>query len=103
MGVTFRRLTDDDLPMLHGWLQTYPLAVDDPAERGRGLGPVIIRTFVDDIVFGRHPWPQACAGPHPDNRASWRALEKVGFRLAGLIDTEEGRERLMVIDHTIGR
>lgn len=170
MGVSFRRLVDDDLPMLHrwlnepgtaqwweddeltwdgvvehysskveeeqyvslvddrpvGWIQTYPLAVDeayqaacvavgvlpdaggldyliaDPADRGRGLGPTIIRTFVDEIVFGRHPWPQVCAGPHPDNRASWRALEKVGFRLAGVIDTEEGPERLMVIDRTIG-
>lgn len=104
------------------WLQTYPLTAwadyaaacesvgVDPAgggldylvggieERGRGLGPLVIRAFVEEVVFGGHPdWPVACAGPHPDNVRSWRALEKAGFHLAGLIDTDEGPERLMVI------
>jgi aminoglycoside 6'-N-acetyltransferase len=170
VDVGFRRLVDDDLPLLYrwlnepgtarwwpagertwagvlehysskvkeeqyiafvdgrpaGWIQTYPLAIDDDyqaacvgvgvvpeaggldyllgeaAHRGRGLGPTLIRRFVDEIVFGRHPWPQVCAGPDPENRASWRALEKAGFRLAGLIETNEGPERLMVIDRSVG-
>jgi RimJ/RimL family protein N-acetyltransferase len=169
MQVEFRRMTDGDLPMLHGWLndpdvapwwpseqitwdglvehhasknseeqyivvldgrdagwmQTYPLDIDAgyqeacasvgvaadaggvdyllaaPADRGRGIGPVVIRRFVDDVVFGRHPWPQACAGPETVNRRSWRALEKAGFRFAGEIDVGGEVEHLMVIDRTV--
>jgi aminoglycoside 6'-N-acetyltransferase len=101
------------------WLQTYPIAVEagyqaacvgvgvapeaggidyavGPAsDRGRSLGPEVIRAFVTDIVFGRHDWPEVCAGPHPDNTRSLRALEKAGFVLAGLIDTVDGPEQLM--------
>jgi aminoglycoside 6'-N-acetyltransferase len=102
------------------WLQTYPIApypeyagpcvaagadprsagldylVGDPAMRSRGLGSRLIREFVDEVVFGLHPdWPTVCSGPHPDNVRSWRALEKAGFRLLGVIDTEDGPERLM--------
>lgn len=107
-----------------GWIQTYPLDVDapyqaactsvgvapdaggldyllgDPALRGRGFGPLVIDAFVVEVVFGAHAWPQVCAGPDPANRRSWRALEKAGFRFAGLIDTDEGPEHLMVRDRS---
>ena len=169
MEVTFRRLADDDLPMLHGWLNepgvvqwwegddvswdavvrdygsgnTEPveywigsidgrdvgwiqcyLAADDPEEtagwwdlgvhksaagidylvgdpelRGNGVGSAMIRAFVRDVVFGLHPeWTQACAGPFEANVASWRALEKAGFHFAGIVDTDDGPCRLMVMD-----
>ena len=169
MKVSFRRLVDDDLRLLHrwlnepdvvrwwegadvsweavvrnygsrsttpfenwvasadgreiGWLRCYA-AVDHPDEteywwtrgvertaagidylvgdaegRGRGLGAAMIRAFVIDVVFGLHAaWTQACAGPFDANVASWRALEKAGFRCAGIIDDEDGRCRLMVAD-----
>jgi aminoglycoside 6'-N-acetyltransferase len=111
----------DGLPI--GWIQCYlaadddeecrlwwPLGIDrcaagidylvgDPATRGRGVGTAMIRAFVDDIVFGRHPgWTQACAGPFEANVASWRALEKAGFRFVGTIDDDAGPCRLMAID-----
>lgn len=174
MPITFRRLTDDDLPTLHrwlnepgvvrwwegddvswegvvrdygssntdpvehwiavdggvdvGWIQCYaltddpeeqaewlPLGVDpacagidylvaEPARRGRGLGSAMIRAFVDDVVFGRHPhWAQAAAAPHVDNTASWRALAKAGFRHVADYDATTpsgwpGPWRLMAID-----
>src|SRR5438270_6110801 len=169
VDVTFRRLVDDDLPMLHrwlnepgvarwwedddvswegvvrdygsgcadfpehwvatvdgrdvGWIQCYPgaeepeetepwfaLGVDrtvagidyligDPADRGRGLGPAIIRAFVADVVFGRHrEWTQAAATPLVANIASWRALEKAGFRFVGVVPEKDGPGRLMVAD-----
>lgn len=169
MDMTFRRLIDADLPMLHGWLnepgvvqwwegddvswdaverdyfsppgdsreywvgqaggddvgwiQCYASADDpdesaswwalgvspmaacidyligEPGSRGRGLGSAMIRTFVADVVFGLHPdWLQACAAPYAANIASWRALEKAGFRFAGTIDDRDGPCRLMVID-----
>ena len=169
MDVAFRRLTDDDLPILHrwlnepgivrwwegddvswegvvrdygssnaddtehwiasvdgrdvGWIQCYAgvdepeewaqlwaLGVDrtgagidyligDTADRGRGLGTSVIRAFVADVVFGLHPeWSQACAAPHVENTASWRALEKAGFRFVGIVEGKDGPGRLMVAD-----
>ena len=73
--------------------------VGDPVDRGAGAGSTMIRAFVLDVVFGRHPeWTQVCAAPHPDNRASWRALEKAGFHFVGMVEDEHGPGRLMVAD-----
>lgn len=171
MEISFRRLSDDDLPMLHrwlnepgvvrwwegddvswsgvvgqygstaretepeehwiasldgrdlGWIQCYaaadspeeaeqwwPLGIDrtaagidylvgEPADRGRGLGSAVIRAFVAEVVFGLHPdWTQACASPFEANTASWRALERAGFRHVGTFDDEDGPCRLMATD-----
>ena len=77
--------------------------VGEPGARGRGLGSAMIRAFVDDVVFERHPdWTQAAADPHVDNVASWRALEKAGFRFVGEVPWEHGMGRLMVIDRPAG-
>lgn len=73
--------------------------VGDPTDRRRGLGSSMIRAFVADVVFARHPcWTQACADPSATNEASWRALEKAGFRFVGTIEDEHGPCRLMVVD-----
>lgn len=73
--------------------------VGEPGDRGTGLGSAMIRAFVDDVVFGRHPrWQQAAADPLAANVASWRALENAGFRLAGIVDAKDGPARLMVAD-----
>lgn len=169
MEVTFRRLADDDLPLLHrwlnepgvvkwwegddvswegvvrdygaanpdpvehwlatvdgndvGWIQCYAAAdepdesaqwwalgidqhaagidylVGEPSQRGQGVGSTMIRSFVAEIVFGLHPtWTQACAAPYAANVASWRALERAGFRFAGIVDDDDGPCRLMVAD-----
>jgi aminoglycoside 6'-N-acetyltransferase len=169
VDVSFRPLTDEDLPILHrwlnepgvvrwwegddvswdgvvrdygsgnpdpvehwiasrngddvGWIQCYAaldepdeasqwwaLGVDrmaagidyligEPSDRNRGLGSAMIRAFVADVVFGRHPgWSQACAAPYAANVASWRALENSGFRFIGIVDDTDGPCRLMVAD-----
>lgn len=73
--------------------------IGEPGDRGRGLGTAMIRSFVAAVVFGRHPgWTQACAAPFAGNVASWRALERAGFRFAGTIDYPGGPCRLMVAD-----
>lgn len=73
--------------------------IGQPADRGRGLGSAMIRAFVADVVFGLHPgWTQACAGPYEANSASWKALEKAGFRFAGIVPDDDGPCRLMVAD-----
>ena len=169
MEITFRRLTEDDLPTMHkwlnepgvvrwwegddvswagvvrdygsgsdehvehwiasvdgrdvGWIQCYPTAeepeeaepwwalgvdrtaagidylVGDPVDRGRGIGSAMIRAFLAEVVFGRHPgWTQACAAPEAANLASWRALGRAGFRFAGVVPGHDGAARLMVAD-----
>jgi aminoglycoside 6'-N-acetyltransferase len=168
--VTFRPLVDDDLPLLHrwlndpdvvrwwegddvswdgvvhdygsgrepdatefwiasvdgrdvGWIQCWPTE-DEPEEaapwwalgvgrsaagidyllgeasdRGRGLGAAMIRAFTDDVVFGLHPeWTQAAAAPLQANTASWRALQKAGFRFVATLTDRFGPARLMVLD-----
>ncbi|CAN5834262.1 hypothetical protein BH23ACT12_BH23ACT12_10000 [soil metagenome] len=73
--------------------------VADPESRGKGLGPEMIRSFVTDIVFGLHPdWTQAAAAPLEANRASWRALEKAGFRHVATHGGPLGPCKLMVMD-----
>lgn len=73
--------------------------VGEPGDRGEGRGSALIRAFVDQVVFGRHPgWTQACASPYQANRASWGALAKAGFRHHGTFDDPDGPCRLMVAD-----
>lgn len=68
-----------------------------PAQRGRGLGAAMIRAFVVDIVFGRHPeWTQVGASPVAANVASCGALQKAGFTTAGTFDDRWGPCRLML-------
>ena len=77
--------------------------IGDPADRGRGIGSALIRAFVADVVFGRHPeWTQACAAPVVANVASWRALGKAGFRFVAVVDDDKnGPCRLMAIDRAM--
>ena len=75
--------------------------IGEPRDRGRGLGSVILRAFVTDVVFGRHPdWTQACASPYVANVGSWRALEKAGFTPLGDFDTAEGPCRLEALSRS---
>lgn len=111
----------DDRPV--GWIQCYAIAdhADEPevrhwralgveptaagidylvgesTRRGQGLGTAMIRTFVTEVVFGRHPgWTQVAASPLAGNTASVRALAKAGFVPAGSFEDEHGPAQLMV-------
>lgn len=46
---------------------------------GRGLGPELIRRFVNDIWQRYENAPTVLVAVYQDNPASWRALEKAGF------------------------
>lgn len=71
--------------------------IGDPADRGKGLGARMIRSFVEDIVFPRHPtWTHVAASPVAANVASWKALENAGFAYSGTFDSPHGPCRLMV-------
>ena len=65
--------------------------------RGRGLGTVMIRSFVETVVFERHPeWTAAAAGPFAANRASVKALGNAGFRQVAVVPDDVAPCVLMV-------
>lgn len=56
------------------------LFIGEPDFVHRGLGAVILRRFLADVVFTQ-PGPASCiVGPEPRNRIAIRAYEKAGFR-----------------------
>lgn len=62
--------------------------IGDPAFIGRGIGTAMIAAFVR-IVFAAYPKATCItAGVLRDNRPSWRALEKAGFRRERELDLE---------------
>lgn len=71
--------------------------IGDPALTGCGLGPQLIWTYLQQVVFPA--WPdtqQVAASPEIANRRSVRALEKAGFTRARVIPGERaGRPELL--------
>ena len=112
-GVIQRYLIDDEPE----WRAALAVAVDasgmagidyligEPDLVGQGIGPAMITAFLAS-TFERHPGCRAVVvDVDPENRASWRALEKAGFRRiydGDLFDPEEDvTERTLV--HRIDR
>lgn len=58
----------------------------------QGLGPRIMRAFLEAIVFERFTVESCLAGPHPDNRVAIAACRKAGFsHLKKVVDVETGQ------------
>jgi len=56
----------------------------NPNARGEGLSTTMVRSFINDIVFGMHPnWNQVGTSPLRSNIDSCKALMKAGFELLG--------------------
>ena len=55
------------------------LFIADAWRMNHGLGSKIVRSFVDEIVFGANAASECIAGPAEGNLASIRAFEKAGF------------------------
>ncbi len=115
-------LDDEDHPF--GWVQVYDSGDSDeeahhwyacgvqrtaagidyllarPGDRGRGRGSQMLAAFCEQVVFApERRWTQAVASPYAANVASWRALEKAGFRHVGTWHDEDGAPcKVMVRD-----
>lgn len=61
----------------------------------RGLGPLVIRRFIEEIVFADKGIMVCIIDPEPENRAAIKAYEKVGFGYFKSADTSEGPVYLM--------
>jgi aminoglycoside 6'-N-acetyltransferase len=65
---------------------------------GQGLGPRVLEAFGRKVVFAR-PGTHACvAAVDEENRPSWRAFEKAGFRYVRDVEEEGRPHRLMRLD-----
>lgn len=71
-----------------GGAVTIDYLVADPTQTGRGLGTAIIRAVVADTWSSYPECPAIIVPVVAGNTASWRALEKAGFRRVGEGDME---------------
>ena len=65
---------------------------------GRGLGPEVLQTFARDVVFARRAATAVAATVEEENRRSWRAFEKAGFRYVRDVEEDGRPHRLMRLE-----
>jgi RimJ/RimL family protein N-acetyltransferase len=98
-----------------GYIQSYRVSDDEEYERlvgiadsagidlfigekdllYRGLGPLVIRRFIEEVVFADESIAVCVIDPEPKNTAAIRAYEKAGFRYFKSADTSEGPVYMM--------
>ena len=73
------------------------LFIADEELTGKGLGPEVLRQFVNDVVFAEPATIVCIADPDLRNTASIRAFEKAGFRRVGeFFDPSDGERHALV-------
>ena len=65
---------------------------------GRGIGPEVLREFVRERVFARPETRAVVAAVDEENRRSWRAFEKAGFRHVRDVEEDARPHRLMRLE-----
>ncbi|MFV0133241.1 GNAT family N-acetyltransferase [Streptomyces sp. HMX87] len=76
------------------------LLIGDAADRGRGLGPILIRAVADLVLSRRPRCGRVLAEPDVRNIPSVAAFLAAGFRRAAEIDLPAKRAALMVRDRS---
>jgi aminoglycoside 6'-N-acetyltransferase len=74
------------------------LLIGDENLVGRGLGAQALELFARRIVFSRPETAAVIATVDEQNRRSWRAFEKAGFRHVRDVEEEGRPHRLMRLD-----
>jgi RimJ/RimL family protein N-acetyltransferase len=70
---------------------------------GTGLGPRVLAIFVEQVVFANQATHACVAAVDEENRRSWRAFEKAGFRYVRDVEEEGRPHRLMRLDRPARR
>lgn len=73
------------------------LAIGRLDRTGEGLGPLAIRTFLNDVVFSDASVRAAVADPEEANVRSLRAFEKAGFQVTNTVQLAGEACRRMVV------
>jgi aminoglycoside 6'-N-acetyltransferase len=78
------------------------LAIGEAALIGRGLGPLVIRAFLDRVVFADPSVMAVVSDPEAANIRSRRAFEKVGFQsgVAVVLDGERAPRVIVRLNRT---
>jgi RimJ/RimL family protein N-acetyltransferase len=76
------------------------LMIGQPDLVGRGVGPRVLSAFVSEVVFVDPAIDVVVATVEEQNRRSWRAFEKAGFRHVGDVEEDGLPHRLMRLDRT---
>lgn len=74
------------------------LLLGDAALTGRGLGPRVLEQFARDVVFANPEIDAVVAAVEEENRRSWRAFEKAGFRYVRDVLEDGVPHRLMRLE-----
>ena len=96
----------DDYPEWKAVVGTEPdlagldLLIGEEDAVGRGLGPRVISQFAREVVFARPETKAVVATVEEENRRSWRAFEKAGFRRVRDVEEEGRPHRLMRLDRS---
>ncbi len=79
------------------------LFLGEPEWVHRGLGGLVIRRFLREVVFPQQGVTCCVIGPDRDNRAAIRCYEKVGFRYLKTVQVrgEPAPEYLMRLDRNV--
>lgn len=64
----------------------------------RGLGPLVIKRFIEEVVFADEGIETCIIDPEPGNGAAIRAYEKVGFCYFKSADTSGGHVNFMKLE-----
>jgi aminoglycoside 6'-N-acetyltransferase len=88
------------------WAKDFPLPgavsidylIGELEYTGRGVGPEMIRQFIDDVIRAVYPDATGVAtSAELENHASLGALRKVGFVPGEIIQGDDGPERVMLL------
>jgi len=74
------------------------ILIGDEELIGHGVGPRVLARFAREIVFATPTTTAAVATVDEQNRRSWRAFEKAGFRYVRDIEEDGLPHRLMRLD-----
>jgi len=85
-------------PLLGEGVAGIDLLIGEEDAVGRGLGPDVLRAFIEQIVFAEDGIHAVVAGIEPGNNRSIRAFEKAGFRFAFDYEEEGTPHRLLRLD-----
>jgi RimJ/RimL family protein N-acetyltransferase len=77
------------------------LLIGGAADRGRGLGGVLLRAVADLVLDSRPRCPRVVAEPDLRNTPSVAAFLKAGFRFSAEVDLPAKRAALMVRDRAL--
>ena len=81
---------------MHEEAASLDLFIGNPNYIGKGLGSMIIKKFVKEVIFTTFNVSACIVGPNVKNKASIHAFEKVGFEYFKTAKLKDGTEEYLL-------